>query len=246
MATDALHMNIDDIESKFQVNLYRWARATMAEQVRINYPLLRLVQSGVVERFFTFIKAFGEAEQLQFADALVRRFHPSALRLTGDCLNSEEEELIAKYLNSPLPSSPYEQELMEKYLPNVSRRKTLQRWRQGTLKTLLARAVMELYSGAVLKWDGGEAHVMIAIGRLSIVTNLDIHNKWDRFRYFHRVYYGERELHPIIAPLGLWGIGGTNWDHAESPEQIDAGFRALSKHFLLALPLLSPVEYFSG
>jgi hypothetical protein len=238
MAFDAAQANTDELERNFRVNLYCWARTTIAEQVRADFPLLRLIQSSVAERFFAFVRSFDKNEQLRFTSALVKRAHRDALLLIDEWLSPEEDDLITKFLNSPFPPSAYEREMMAKYASTAAENTTTGKWNQGTLKKLLAQTAKEVYSGAVLKWGMGEADIALNVGRLRVITSLDIHDRWRKFSYFHRIYRDEREFSPMIQPFGIWGIGGTDWELAESPEQVNRGFRTLSEHFLSTLPLL--------
>lgn len=235
----------------FKVALYRWAKSTLLSDLHADYSLLKLIRSEVAARFISFLRQLDADQQLVFAQGIVKRFHPDALHLLGESLDPRENELIKAFLDAPRLQrrfqdslTAHEIRLIQKYAVEPEL-KGVQGWEQSALKAPIKQALAELYPNAKIKWDRGDAQITSSLGRITLKIYLDVGTVWCKLRYYHAVYCEDEQLDHNAAnsPLAWWGISGlTAWDWAQTPDEIIAGFKTLSQHFLSALPSLLPAE----
>ena len=235
----------------FKVALYQWAKSTLLDELRTNYPLLRLIKSEIVARFIAFSRDLKGEERLNFTQGIVKRFHPDALLLLKESLSPHENKLIKIFLDAPRQQRPLRESLgareirlIQKYA-NVPELKGVEGWKQSALKAPIKVALGEIYPGAKIQWDGGDAQITSRIGRTTLKIYLDVGTEWAKLRYYHAVYYEDEQLDRNAgnSPLAWWGISGlTAWDWGQTPEEIATGFKAMSQHFLSALSSLLPAE----
>lgn len=219
-------MDFAELETHFQIELYRWATADLVEQFDSQFPLVKLVKSQAVEAFGQTLNMLDPARQKVFVRCLTKRFHPKAASLLGEVITREEEELVRLYRHAEI-NSPHRNPA----------------WSKQVLKLLLEKEARDAYGAAQIEWEGGEGLIRLSIGSLTVNTFLEVGSPIWRFCYDHRIYYRGIEIHHRISPLGWWGISSeTDWQYGESPEAVAQAFALLSRHFLSALPTFFPKE----
>jgi hypothetical protein len=86
-------MTRSQAKEEFQVRLYYWARSEWERQINESFPDLRSFKAGTAWETVMFMGQLGRREQLLLAGALLKRFHPEAVKTLGETCSSEEESL---------------------------------------------------------------------------------------------------------------------------------------------------------
>jgi len=94
---------------KIEVAHYYWGLHTFHDEVRRRFPMLELFESGTVPRLLAFLKSLPTSEQLQCAEALVKRRNPEATRILDESYAPEDQAWV--YRCGEVISIPTEREL---------------------------------------------------------------------------------------------------------------------------------------
>jgi hypothetical protein len=78
------------------VRYYRWAFDEAIRDTREGFPRLRLVTGAVAVKNYRYLSDLGEQQRETLARAMVKRFHPRAVELTGEGLAPVEHRALAE------------------------------------------------------------------------------------------------------------------------------------------------------
>jgi hypothetical protein len=79
-------MDLEGAKDEFAVRYYRWAREDFRREIGQGFPLLGSIKGTAALRLLAAMESLGPDEQVRFADALVKRFHPRATELLNEPL----------------------------------------------------------------------------------------------------------------------------------------------------------------
>src|SRR5438105_596524 len=83
-------MNLSATSDALSVHVFRWALRDFQREISHGYPFLGYISYGLVFRLLAWFEALSPKERGSVATALVKRFHPRAVELTGESLTPEE------------------------------------------------------------------------------------------------------------------------------------------------------------
>jgi len=87
-------MTFNEAQAEFAVRYYRWAREEFRSEVEHRFPLLTKLNTRTSKACLHLMGRLAVNDQLNFAAALVKRFHKQAVQLAGESLSSEETNMI--------------------------------------------------------------------------------------------------------------------------------------------------------
>lgn len=229
---------ISDTQTEFAVRYYRWAHREFQQEVLNDFPWLKRLDIRAARTCLRQMAHYSLAEKKCFASALVKRFHPQAVKLLGDSISSSESRMIGEYTNSiVLMLDPAVDDFAEERLPPESISAVGPREMKRVLKKSLAAVL-----GQEREVGGGTWKYVSSKSHAEIQTWLDVGGSNHQACYHHTVVYSGRILlldHvSVLSWLGL--SGQTCWC---SLDKVKAGttaylVRDLCAHFLNATAAL--------
>ncbi len=123
-------MTSSQAKREFQIRYYLWAISEFEQEIEDSFEGFRSFKTGSVRQAQRFMEKLEKPEQLLLAHALLKRFHPDAVRTLNETCSPEEESLRNRLDSFRLGPSPLELEIAERgrageKLKFVSKRKLL-------------------------------------------------------------------------------------------------------------------------
>jgi hypothetical protein len=226
-----LAMESQQASEEFARRYYLWSLGDARREIREDFRLLRSVIASTSQRYLRHLECLESEEQEEAMVALVKRFHPTGMRLAGDVLSEREHEVLAnirEVMRTPLPDEVVSTvaELQKKATSRPSTKKL----------AIVANRVLEHSCGTQIGELKGAGRIYrIAVGRWTLTTSIGLGS---RPMYFHRIHLESTPpflLQDGIALLGWLGMAGqTDWDQLRSGFEEDAitAISSLCSHFL--------------
>jgi len=86
-------MTFAEAQQEFQIRYYWWATAEFEREIHESCPNLRLFKAGAISQVDQFMQRIDGGKQLLLAHALLKRFHPAAVRALAQSCSAEEKAL---------------------------------------------------------------------------------------------------------------------------------------------------------
>ena len=218
-----------------------WCLSETAKDLQRDHSLLSRVPSSNARYYLAFLQSLNGQQRSAATRALVRRYHPSALALSGDTLTSEDTYWIARFTESgSAAASAYTTRIADPgHLSAVTDRDELDR--PKLIKEVLGsverqcRATPEALKNGVTRLS--ETH-----GRLTLVTAIDFGGRRP-FSYLQRVVDdGGSELGGATSVLQWVGISTAtsfNLIRNEKIQQAAQTFADILNYFSSAFEILA-------
>jgi|SRR5882672_1646209 len=244
---------------EFAVRYYRWALDDIRREVRESFPLLRSIKSSLPMRAVAFLESFSDDDRLRAATALVKRFHPRAIELTGDSFGAAEREVDEGYRDAMRIARP-EEEWYRQAMLNDSARLRIDRRR--FLAAVKAELAPVLGAGEPFS-STREWRYDTSLGPWMLTTLVDVGGSVHQLMYTQTIVHSRasaggapaprrpaartagaatrRPLKEGLSACAWLGIAGqTDWNRLVESDT-PAAARSLARvcaHFLEALPAL--------
>jgi len=218
-------MHHPGLREEFVAAFYYWAQEDFRREIREGFPFLRLIKNQfVVFRQLRAFQSLSQEDQYVLASALVKRFHPRAVRYLGESLTPEETCLSDWYDSAINRWTSEELRLNELETQNPQ----LFKLNRRRFAALLKEALKPVCGEEIVVFDRSVWHYMTQIGGLTIATFIDVGGQFHQLVYDHAVAPKEDPFFgwgptSILNWMGLSG-GGTYWtmlteaDTAEAAE----------------------------
>lgn len=228
-------MKLQQARQEFQVRYYRWALDDFRREIDEGFPLLRSVIPGRIWRFLALMKRVRREEQLQFASALVKRFHREAVAHTGESLTVEEERLVENYRNVMLMPTPEEQNLLELELSGRARFRV----NRKKFAALIKEELVPILGGVMEPWDTHDYRYTTSMGSWTILTYCDTGGDYyNQLTYSHSIsaaphVYIQEHVN-ILSWLGI--SSQTTWSYLTDADtgRVAECLARLCEHFMKA------------
>jgi len=242
---------------EFAVRYYRWALDDIHREVREGFPLLRSIKSSLPMRAVAFLESFSDDDRLRAATALVKRFHPRAIELTGDSFGAAEREVDEGYRAAARIPRPEEEWYRQAMLNNPAE---LRIDRRRFLSAVKAELAPVLGAGEPFSTDW---RYDTPLGPWTLTTLVDVGGSVHQLMYTQTIVHSRasaggapapqrpaagaagaaapRPLKEGLSACAWLGIAGqTDWNRLVESDT-PAAARSLARvcaHFLEALPAL--------
>ena len=222
-------MTLDQRKAAFQVALYRWSQMEWQAEIAGDYPLLRRVTGIAAQSAIDLLTDMKPDQRVLLAQALTKRFHPTAADILGDSIRPEETRALERWDNS-------RRRAVDQRMSYVSR---------GVGKAQIATALRtdlgEL--GAPSSLGGAAEWFYLATeGEWRVRTYVDAGGRFGDVGYSHDVYLGDSgEIVRLLSVLSWLGISSSTRFKIQDESDVSAAaasVRQLTQHFLAAFPTL--------
>lgn len=217
---------------------YRWALGDFRREIQEDFPFLRRIKGRASLRLLAAMEPLRREEQIRFSVALVKRFHPQALEVTGEYSTIEENELIRGYVDSILVPTRKEQEI-DRQIQEGSLRLEVNK---KELADLIKAELQPILGSPSEVWGPGEWWYVTPIANWSVRTSVNVAGKSGyQLDYHHRVgiVAPPRYLVQWTSVLSWLGISSqTIWDLLTKSDASEAArtLALLCSHFIQAVP----------
>ncbi len=230
-------MHVHRVTEEFAVRYYRWASGDFRREIQEDFPFLRRIKGRASLRLMAAMKSLQREEQMRFSTALVKRFHPQALAITGEYLTAEENELVQRYVDSILVPTKEEQEIDRRIQAGTLCLKL----NKKELATLINRE-LQMILGSPSKVRGSrEWWYLASIGDWNVHTNVNVAGRHlYQLDYHHRIGTVDHScyLAQWATFLSWLGVSSqTTWDlltESDTPEAVET-LALLCSHFMQAV-----------
>jgi hypothetical protein len=251
-------MTFSKAQQEFRIRYYWWATADFEREIHESYPDLRLFKGGLISHLYQFMQRIDGRKQLVLAHALLKRFHPAAVRALAHSCSAEESALRDELDNFCLKSSVREvsaKRCAGKAIKFVSKRK---------LRQVMVAKFVETYGSRCIRMEIGEEwdplFFMKCCGWV-ISTQLYFGRRESIIQYRHSVQSETRihhaadprwsvpalELQESISFAGWLGVcSQTQWQYLTKDDvepASDAVIRLCGHFFEVAPKLLKGLEF---
>jgi hypothetical protein len=253
-------MTFSKAQQEFQIRYYWWATAEFEREIHESFPNLRLFKAGPISQLYQFMQGIDGGKQLVLAHALLKRFHPDAVKaLAQSC--SAEESAIRDELDG------FRQLVCVREVTTAAKRsaeKTIKFVSKRKLRQMMVSRFAETYGSRCTRMEiGAESDPLFATKCCGwvISTQLDFGHRESLIQYDHSLESETRIHHPadprisaaamqlqrsisFAAWLGICSL--TQWRYLTADDvepACDAVIR-LCGHFFEAAPkLLKGLEF---
>jgi len=224
---------LERVRDDFSLLFYRWARLDAEKQAGQGFPLFSLLKDSLAEKYFRVYQALPQKDQLIFLRAMLKRTHSRAVELTREFMTTEEQSLIAQYLNPPWQDD-------RKELEAGWRRPRLTAHDRTRLTQLVKAQVAKATGGDFEEWAPGLFVFYKVIKPWRISTRVAIKHI-QNMGYEHSIVSDanpELRLKEYTSITRWLGIGETNWNlmTPAEVEQCSESVIVLANYFLDSIP----------
>lgn len=234
-------MNLAKIQQEFYIRYYLWSKKDFKREIHESFPYLRLFKTGPGRSFIEFMGRLERDDQLVLASALLKKFHPEAVKFLGEDLSSEELEMQSQFrVFSNIPSTMDESTLAKE----LAGEKIIYASRRKLRKAIIDRVAPVL--GADIIRFSDSVKIRTNCRGWSIDTDFDFGGMSEQVRYGHSIVSRQRQ-EPYGMPaislaqfisLNSWlGLSSaTSWKYLEESdiEQVSDTIYRLCDHFIRA------------
>jgi len=236
----SLNMQTHKAIEVFAMRYYRWALGDFHREIQEGFPLLRRIKGRSSLRLLAAMEPLQRDEQMRFSTALVKRFHPQAMTITGEGLTAEEDELLQRYVDSILVPAKEEREI-DRQVQAGTLRLSLNK---KEFVTLINRELQMVLGSPSQVQGSRELWYATRIGNWNVQTNINVSGRYlYQLDYHHRI--GTTDHSCYLAQwatfLSWLGVSSqTTWDlltQSDVPEAVET-LALLCSHFMQAAPRL--------
>jgi hypothetical protein len=191
----AFWMKLVEAQHEFCIRYYRWATYAFRREITDSFPYLRAFKTGAAWSLVHFMDRLDLQRQITLASALLKRFHPEAVKSLEDHFNVAEEELYSQFSILRKQPSPLGEGILAKEL---SGHKVRYASRRKIRKQLIHQASSLLDSHPIIFSDSEIAFEKNCCGWV-IVTLFDFGGRSDQVRYHHSIV-SESKREPFGIP----------------------------------------------
>lgn len=223
-------MRLEQARDEFAVRYYQWALGDARREVSEAFRLVRSIKDALAMRSLAYLERLLPIEQIELLTALIKRFHPRAVELTGERLTAREEGLMKTkddaILLLQLPMEAELGPLSPNKRPRMSRSRfaTLLKKQMADLLGTPPAAVKQagMFRTGIGDWT---LSTIVTYGSPPVYTqNIRVAERWS--------------LQEAISVLSWLGIAGqTSWDLARAGDEAETArsIRNCCAHFLEAV-----------
>jgi hypothetical protein len=218
---------LEPVRVEFLVRFYRWSKEFSGEERGRGFPLIGQITSPNAAIFLDFARSLGKSELVSFCNALLKRFHPRAVELTGELPTLEELALLNRY-SLARNSSALKFQIASPGIARAQFRKLL----RTKLATILGSPVDGADKQETWKYQK-------PLGDWQLESTIDTGGR-KVLGYEHSIRAREHVfLHSQISVLSWMGISSqTDWVWQTEDGKIAEAFEEVSRVFLAAAPAL--------
>lgn len=220
-------MNSEALKDALRVKLFRWSLAEWDREHASGFEKLRSIKSVSATKIVGLMGTLAPEEQRRLARALVKRFHPEAVRLTGETLEDAEAESLRQ-------ANVWRQHAA----PALEGRGPLSRDERRTIAKLVKEELSFLGTPKAFG-SSAEWRYLSTLGAWYVVTHLDIGGSFGEINYHHEIgLEGERPFIRFLSLLSWLGVSSeTRLKVADLSEARQAAqvIGSLARHFLDAM-----------
>lgn len=228
-------MTLTEAQDEFAIRYYLWAREDFRLEIERNFPLLKQLDIQSSKKCLRLMDDLSLNDKLAFSVALLKGSHKRAVAILGETPNSDENEMVNKYINLPLfEDAIYEDEPSCYLSPKLNRRFFIKR-----LKARLAT----IFGDRFEQRGKNEWRYTSETASLRTHTYIDVGGRFHNLCYSHAIvfegYYTLVEHTSVLSWLGL--ISQTYWrqlDDTKVENAVNSLVQACSR-FLNAAPALA-------
>ncbi len=107
-------MTSSEAKREFQIRYYLWAISEFEQEIEHAFDDFRCFKTGPAWEVQRFMAKLHKADQLLLAHALLKRFHPDAVRALNEACSAEEEALRNRLDAFRLGPSGFELKIAER------------------------------------------------------------------------------------------------------------------------------------
>lgn len=170
------------IEDEFALRYYLWSQKEFIREITEGFPYLNYFKNGSAYWVVQMMLKMPVEEQYFFGQALVKRFHPRAIQLTGEEITEREQSLYDKYRTLAFGPTPAEIKMREER--SFGKRLVLNR----SLLSKSIKSVFEREKFGRLERQPGSLCVITTIGRWTVRTRIEMNLRAASLRYNHQIY----------------------------------------------------------
>lgn len=214
----------DTVKEEFLLLYYEWARQDFAREVQQGWPFLKRLPSSSSFRWLKLIESMGVDAREDLIRAMLKRFHPVAVKFLGDEMTARETEVFEAA--SLVRMYPHQEEEAFTSKGRMNRRKFM-RHAQEALRPILGTDVQEAAP------DEDWYFTAIGPARVKTVANYEKEPSCD-----HRLFVGDKQIFRGASILSWLGISsGTEFDMVPRGEEEQAAelLAELCGHYLTAV-----------
>lgn len=89
-------MVFEEAKREFGIRYYLWATSEFEKEIEGSFPSFRASKIMTVADVHQYMQQLSKSDQLTLAHALLKRFHPEAVKALGEASLEEEEVLLAR------------------------------------------------------------------------------------------------------------------------------------------------------
>ena len=167
------------IEDEFALGYYLWSQQEFRREIAEGFPYLNYFKNGSAYWVVQMMLKMPVEEQYFFGEALVKRFHPRAIQLTGEAITEREQSLCDKYRTLAFGPTPAEIKMREDR--SFGKRLVLNR----SLLSKSVKSVCEKENFGRLERQPGGLCVITTIGRWTVRTRIEMNLRAASLRYSH-------------------------------------------------------------
>lgn len=175
-----------DILDKVAIRYYQWAQDDFQREIREGFTFLQRIKDRYISfRVLPIMKSLNSLEQQTLASALLKHFHPRAVRLLDEGFTSEEQAMFDWYseVRRAIPSEELQHRELEvagKIHYKVDRK---------VFRQQLKESLEPILGTNVEYWGRSEWNYQTKVGKLNLMTFVDIGGDYHQLTYGHCLDY---------------------------------------------------------
>jgi hypothetical protein len=225
-------MLLNDVQKRFSINYYSWAKEALQGEMEADFPLLKTIPScrPVIEYF----RQLSDQQQLVAISVFSKRGHAEAASLLGEVTTDEEATLLRSYLVFMNRATVQAGDDYSKQMTRVFDRDKFTRTLDLEVSPILGTLIEK----------GGRSYRRFArnLGVASVETIMDTGGRIHQLQYEHKLLITEGLVRDHVSILSWLGIiaGPTYWKYLNDDTigSVTEAFKEICSAFIKAVPAL--------